>query len=157
MKSYLWNVFIYKMSYQWNVISMKCPIYYIMICDMSFYEIFFYEMSRPLPSYWSDNKKTTKVLNFQLLASKCAFVIHVLKIKTRCATRSQIPFTIFTLIWHTLSDFMNSAKNLNWCKKIEFKEQTKIKVFRKILLIRILKSKELSLYNKLNFLITLSL
>ena len=37
--SNLWNVFIYEMSYLWSVLSMKHPIYDIIICEMSFYEI----------------------------------------------------------------------------------------------------------------------
>ena len=38
----LWKIFsIYKMSYLWNVPSMKCPIY-----EMSFYKMSFYEMSQ---------------------------------------------------------------------------------------------------------------
>ena len=39
--SYLWNVFIYEMSYLWNVLSLKCPVY-----DFVIYEISFYQMSQ---------------------------------------------------------------------------------------------------------------
>ena len=42
----LWKIFsVYEMSYLWNVLSMKFPIYEMSVYEMSVYEMSVYEMS----------------------------------------------------------------------------------------------------------------
>ena len=69
--SYLWNVFIYEMSYSWKVLSMKCSIYDTVIYEKSFYDgsylwnVFIYEMS------YQWNVLSMTLLSMKSLSMKC--------------------------------------------------------------------------------------
>ena len=67
----LWKIFsVYEMSYLWNVLSMKFPIYEMSVYEMSVYEMSVYEMSF-YEMFYLWNVVSKKCLSMKCPSMKC--------------------------------------------------------------------------------------